>query len=313
LTGPAPGQQWNIDGGFCGAFSIQQCGLSVGAWVSQDLVRKANRDQTGIEHNMHGDKTLGYEIVPINAAYTADHLGLQRDEWNYNNPAPQTKAYKSWVKGHLIKGECVVWFPICKGDSHNCYPGACPNGGEIDHVEPIFGIFSNHDLNDTAVYDDDWIVHDSDQDIEPYYRPFSTLEDGLAMQGNCLHAGSGFGRNEMYPCFYEKVTYGLSILGLNVKGSIPVALQVDIVEEPNVRMGASPKPVHGTVTVSGLTAGNNYTLFRYNSTKALPASPPFGTTAQYSTDFTASSDTWVYKDPKTFQSNSATYYLAAAK
>ena len=51
ITGPVPGQQWNIAGGFCGAFSLQHAALAFGAWVSQDLVRKANRDQTGIEHN----------------------------------------------------------------------------------------------------------------------------------------------------------------------------------------------------------------------------------------------------------------------
>jgi hypothetical protein len=305
--------QWEISGGFCGAFSIQQCGLSWGAWVSQDLVRKANRDQTGIEHNMHGDRTLGYEVVPVNVAYTAGHLGFVSDEWNYNNSSPQTKAYKAWVKGHLVKGECVVWFPICKGDSHDCYPGSCPNGGTIDHVEPIFGIFSNHSLTDPTVYDDDVILHASDQDLEPYYRPMSTLEDGLAMQGNCLHAGSGFGKNEMYPCFYEKVTYGLALTGLQVKGSLPISLQVDILTEPNIRQGDPPKPIHGTVTVSGLSAGSQYTLFRFNSTKNLPSRPPFAPTAEYTTDFTASSSTWKFQDPHTFMSNSATYYLAATK
>jgi len=224
-----------------------------------------------------------------------------------------TKAYKAWLKGHLTKGNCVVWFPICKGDSHDCYPGSCPNGGTIDHVEPIFGIFSNHSLNDTTVYDDDWILHASDQDVEPYYRPMSTLEDDLAMKGNCLHAGSGFGKNEMYPCFYQKVTYGLAITGLQVKGSFPVSLQVDIQTEPNVRQGASPKPIHGSIVVSGLTASTEYTLYRFNSTKALPSGPPFAPTAERSYDFTPSSSTWKFQDPHTFMSNSATYYLAAEK
>jgi hypothetical protein len=27
----------------------------------------------------------------------------------------------------------------------------------------MFGLFSNHPLNDTNVYDDDWILHASDQ------------------------------------------------------------------------------------------------------------------------------------------------------
>ena len=44
IDGPKPGQQWNINGGFCGAWSIQQSAKAFGAWVSQDLVRKANRN-----------------------------------------------------------------------------------------------------------------------------------------------------------------------------------------------------------------------------------------------------------------------------
>ena len=59
INGPVPGQQWNINGGFCGAFSVQHAALAVGAWISQDLVRKANKDQPG-EHHMHGDSTMGY-------------------------------------------------------------------------------------------------------------------------------------------------------------------------------------------------------------------------------------------------------------
>ena len=94
-----------------------------------------------------------------------------------------------------------------------------PNGGQCDHVEPMYGIFSNHPLNDTEVYDDDWIVHASDQDYMPYYRPMNSLEDDLSMQGNCKHAGRGFGKNEMYPCFDKHVTYGLAVTGLAVKNA----------------------------------------------------------------------------------------------
>ena len=37
-----PRQQWNIAGGFCGSLSVQTGALAHGAWISQDLVRKAN-------------------------------------------------------------------------------------------------------------------------------------------------------------------------------------------------------------------------------------------------------------------------------
>jgi hypothetical protein len=61
----------NINGGFCGAFSLQQAALAHGAWISQDLVRKANADQDGIAHNMHGDPVEGYGSIPQNLDCTS--------------------------------------------------------------------------------------------------------------------------------------------------------------------------------------------------------------------------------------------------
>jgi hypothetical protein len=109
------GVQWETSGGFCGAFSIQHASLPFGAWLSQDLVRRANRDQPG-PHHMHGDPTVGYEVMPSNVAYTATALRLSFDEFDYTQPSPQAAAYKAWVKKHLAAGHPVVWFPICKGD-----------------------------------------------------------------------------------------------------------------------------------------------------------------------------------------------------
>jgi hypothetical protein len=132
-AGPKPGNQWNINGGFCGAWSTQQGALSVGAWISQDFVRKANKDQKGIEHNMHGDGTEGYEVMPSNVAYTANALKLDGIEWDYLQPTPQAPKFKAWLKSHLVKGRAIVWFPLCKGDPHQAYPGSAPNGGQCDH------------------------------------------------------------------------------------------------------------------------------------------------------------------------------------
>ena len=76
---------------------------------------------------------------------------------------------------------------------------------------PCFGVVCTHR------YDTDWLVHSSDQDLNPYYRPFHTLEDSTSMDGNCAKAQPGYGRNEMYPCINDQVDYGVAITG--VKGS----------------------------------------------------------------------------------------------
>ena len=311
IAGPKPGLQWNIAGGFCGAFSVQHGALAFGAWISQDLVRKSNRDQAG-PHHMHGDTTVGFEVMPSNVAYTANALRLTFDEWDSSQPTPQAPLYKQWLKKHLSRGEPVVWFPICKGDSHDCYEDACPNGGTCDHVEPMYGLFSNHDLDDPVVYDDDWILHASDQDVLPYYRRINSLDDTLAMDGNCANAQPGFGKNEMYPCFVSSLTYGLAVTGLNITGTFPVALMTGgAVSEPDTRQGTPPSALSGSVIVSGLTAGQSYLLLRYNGTATLPAGPPFVGYA-IRTPFTASNSTWSYDDPATFLSNTATYYIAVA-
>ena len=310
---PARRRQWNIAGGFCGAFSLQHAALAFGVWVSQDLVRKANRDQPG-PHHMHGDTTVGFEVMPSNVAYTAAHLRLNYVEWDSSQPSPQAPAYKKWLKRNLAGGNTVVWFPICKGDPHQCYPDSCPNGGSCDHVEPMYGLYSNHPLTDEEVYDDDWILHASDQDLEPYYRPLNSLDDSLGMTGNCKNAGAGFGKNEMYPCFDQQVTYGLAVTGLNVSGStFPVSLSTPgSISEPDVRMGQAPSNLKGTVTVTGLTAGSRYILYRYGSTAALPAGPNFDTGYDAKTPFTAAAGSFTYEDPKTFASNTAVYYVAVA-
>jgi hypothetical protein len=221
--------QWNLAGGFCGAFSVQQAALSAGAWISQDLVRKANIGQPGA-HNMHGSSNAancsadplgcGWEVMPSNVKWTAEHLRLASDEFDYTQPSPQAAAWKRWAKQHLVKQHAIAFFPMCAGDSHACYAGSCPNGGHTDHVECMYGIWSNHSLDDLTPYPDDIVLHTSNQDCFPYYRPMGTLEDSTSMAGNCAKAGHGWGQNEAYPCIDSNVTYGLAVSGLQVMGTV---------------------------------------------------------------------------------------------
>jgi hypothetical protein len=117
----------------------------------------------------------------------------------------------------------------------------------------------------------------------------------------------------MYPCFDASVTYGLAVTGLNVTGALPVALATDgAAGEPNIRTGAPAVPLTGVVTVSALTPGAAYTLYRYNSTGAVPDGPPFARSAwEKRVDFTATASAWTFADPTPFISSGATYYVAA--
>jgi hypothetical protein len=300
-----PRQQWNINGGFCGAMSLQVAAMGFGAWISQDLVRKATPHGDG-----HGNPREGYEVLPSNVAGAARNLKLKYDEWDYMSAKPQIHTFKRWMKSHLVKGQPVVMFPMCKGDSHTPYPKSNPNGGHFDHVEPIVGFGTNHDLADSDVYDDDWLLHFSDQDLQTYYRDFRTLEDNTDMKGNCKHAQPGFGRNEMYPCIYDQVDYGLAVTGLNTTDpTLRVVLDVDRQDEPNIRLFQKPVDLHGRVQVFGLKRGEDYVLYRFKGTHALP-STGFSKGYEHKIAFKADRDTWIYHDPSPMISSGAYYYVA---
>ena len=222
---------------------------------------------------------------------------------------------QAWAKKHLVQRHPIVFFPMCKGDQHECYPGSCPNGGACDHVESMYGIFSEHPLDDQTVYDTDVVVHTSNQDCFPYYRAMSTLEDTTAMEGNCGSAQPGWGRNEMYPCVDSSVTYGLAVTGLAVNGTAgSTSLVVDVKYEPNVREGDAPMPVVGNVTVAGLTAGGSYTIYRYVGTETLPSTAayaPRGANASKSVVADSTGEaSWLGMPP--FSSDEAVYHFAVA-
>lgn len=309
-----PRQQWNIAGGFCGSLSIQVLMMGKGAWVSEDLIRKANIGAACHGHTSPGD---GCEVGPENYAETAKGLRLKHDVWDFlGQPQPQARAFKAWIKAHLAKREPVMWAPMEKGEyPHQPYgPASTPGGGAFDHHEPIIGIGSQHDLSDATVYDDDWLLHFSAQDLMPYYRNFSSLEDGLHMDTNCKDAGTGFPDREAYPCFYEKVAYGLAVNGFDIEGAptLPVTIDVDRRSEPNVRAHERAVPLHASVTASGLTPGEHYVLYRYTGFNAFPkTSADLESGCEKKTPFVAAGDVWTYQDPLAFLSSNATYYVVA--
>ena len=133
------------------------------------------------------------------------------------------------------------------------------------------------------------------------------------MSGNCRHAQPGFGKNEMYPCVDEWVTYGLAVTGLAVNGTAgSTSLTVDLKYEPNVRSGDEPALVHSSVVTTGLTPGKKYLIHRYVGTETLPHGPPF-TSPNATVAVTADAQgTAAWANPPLFESNSAVYHFAEA-
>lgn len=212
------------------------------------------------------DPFLGcVQISTLNIAGALTNLQFQYDLFDSEGtPKPQSQAYLAWLKGHLVRAEPVVWFVMCQGDRHD----AC--GQEWDHIEPVWGFYSNASLSDPRVYGEDVLVHASDYAPDGalnlgYFRAFGTLTDSPAFEGNCSAAQPGFGKNEMYPCLAEDADYGVALLGPAAE-SARVSVRVDAWEEPDIRQGESPANLTATVTVAGLTPGQAYILYRWDVT-----------------------------------------------
>jgi hypothetical protein len=185
-----------------------------------------------------------------------------------------------WVKKNLAGGSPIVTFVMCKGDEHNAY-----GLGPFDHIEPIFGLYSNHPLTDEQVYDDDVLVHGSDYAIDGdknqgYFRRFDSMVDTTKMEGNCKNAQDNSGgrkRNEMYPCFNDQQNYGASIQGLAdpKKHSMRSNLYVNVLNEPDVRIEEKPVEMEGWLVVNDLIPGKEYVVYRYNDHANYPTDSNF--------------------------------------
>eukprot|EP00729_Bicosta_minor_P014220 gene14220-10148_t len=261
--------------GYCGSLSVQ--------------VRKAATP--GAAGCSGGDLEHGYELDTTNIASTLDALGLSHDAWDWRGAVlPQPPAYLRWLKSHLVQQEPVVWFIMCKGDSHNC-----SSAGNWDHIEPVWGIYSNHSLTEVdedgsvVAYPDDVVVHGADYGAlgavegPRLYRTLASLPDTVRMDGNCALAQAGVGKNEYYPCIPNTADYGIAITGnadesgtytddaaRDASGTVTVGLSlaVDRFDEPDLRRLEQPAEMQATITVgagthpkASLVAGANYIIY----------------------------------------------------
>ena len=291
-----PGYQWDDAGGYCGSWASQRVTLSRGAWISQQQFRDHTSPCGGNDN----------ELLSCNIAEAWTNLKLDFEGFDFaGTPLPQTQAYFKWLKAHLASGNAVAWMIMWSGQSYPIY-NLKPPAGMYGHVEPVIGVQSNHPLNDTEVYDDDVVLHFTDGGTNTVHRPITSLPctwAGMNHKANCGEYSYGIGG-----------TYGF---GWAIKGFAPDSRQADAMpaslainpwkSEPDTRSKEKPEALKGTLTVTGLTAGAKYDIYRWD--EVAPAFADYS--PQYKrTSFTASDDSFVYEDDKSFQSDGTTYYRA---
>jgi len=291
----SPRVQWGDDGGYCGAMSIQEIALGQGAWISQQQVR---------DHAVPGGGHDN-EILETNIGVALTNLHLTFEGFQYKTlPSPQADSYRAWIKKHLLQGHGIVWMIMLSGGHYPVYEPLYPYGF-YSHVEPVYGLYTNHPLNDEQWYPDDYVAHSTDADSFTYYRTFDSLPANVDARNNSLCGEKYLG----YPCIYVRWGFGWAITGVSdTMPGLPLSLHVDSISEPNYPLGAKPANFHGTIVVTGLEKGKQYDIFRWDSAETAYDYAK----ANISTTFSATDVTYTFNDPRTILSSTATYYRCLA-
>lgn len=263
-----PRFQWDNNSGYCGEVSLISAGLYYGQYMSQ---YDARRSAT------HAPQNMGQLLLGINATTAAQKMHLNAIEWN-TVAEQNTDQFLAWVKQNVVKG-----YPVAIGiymNEYRFYNKKDPNAGdaEYDHIVPVFGISSDHALTDPHYYGDDTLTFSDnglwgDASNPPYIFSFSF--DACQATRKQANARNG----AIYSLSNDGSNYGIAIIGImDLKGeTYPVRVDTNVnTEKYEIQDGsdARPEPISLllTVTVSGLTPGIVYNLYRYNDLSLVPDS-----------------------------------------
>jgi len=301
-----PRYEWPNQAGYCGAVSITIIAQSYGIWLSQHFIRMHAPRNEYSEY----DKGWGSEVDHHNIEETLANLKLDIDAWPWRTTNSSTEYFK-FLQKNLVKKFPLVWFLILHGDPNIESPGI-----HYNHVEPIFGFYSNHSLDE--YHPENVIVHASDWDELHYYRSFESLPDKLDFSGNCKNAPDAAGHNEAYPCIDDDgPNFAYAIKGLidPKNRMIRISLDVHTAFEPNVADGKQAIWFNDPTIQAEepLTPGKAYSLFRFdadfNDMSMIPVDSDFENSPYtWREDFTATSDDFLYTDSKPIRSDLGVYY-----
>jgi len=287
-----PGYQWNDAGGYCGSFATQRAAMAKGAWISQQQVRDHTQPGGGNDN----------EILDTNIDLAWKNLKLRYEAFDFKNEAtPHLDKIRTFMKKQLTAGNVVVMMIQKAGHSFPIYGMEEPSGF-YDHVVPFVGVMSDQPLTDENFYDDDYIAHYTDHSVYPYYRSMKSLVGAYDGESSCPSTSG----DAQYVCLNPTYGFGWALQGFEDETeSLPLSLTVDPWEsEPDTRRGYSPTQLAGTLHIEGLTAGQNYAIYRWDSVEAA-FDYANSTSVQR---FTASDATKSHTDPQSFSSSGVTYY-----
>jgi len=284
-----PGFQWHDAGGYCGAWSIQRGAMAKGAYISEQQVRDHTSPGGGHDN----------EILSTNIDEALRNLKISAEGFDFDErPLPQMPAYFEWLKRHLANGDPVLWMIMWNNRTYPIYNLTAP-AGMYGHVEPVIGIQSNHPLDNTTVFDDDVVLHYTDNGIQTVRRRLTSMDASSAWDGRRADCGSS-------PYCMGPYAFGWAVHGfLDDAVALPASLRIEPSNsEPDTRNGEHPGPLNGTLHVSGLTVGISYDIYRWDTVE-----DAFAYDHRFKkTSFRAEDIAFIYEDSQYIQSDGTTYY-----
>jgi hypothetical protein len=264
-----PRLQWNANWGYCGEVSFISAGLYYGQYISQYDARALATP--GVPQNLVNSQLL----LDVNAKFAAAAMHLNVQTWNSASKKPST-TFLSWVKHYVGAG-----YPVVIGlfdNYYRFYNDKNPNAGSVayDHIVPVFGISSDFKLpsrhyhpRDTISFNDNGEWWDGNH---PQYV-FTYKFDKFQLTRQQANSPTG----PVYSIDSAGPDYGIAFLGVADTGhvTLPVRLATSVnYEKPSIKNGTStrpkPMPLTLSITVSGLTPGVAYKLYRYNNAANVP-------------------------------------------
>jgi hypothetical protein len=306
-----PRTQWNANHGYCGETSFISAGLNYGQYLSQYDARAIA--SPNIRQSLPDSQLLlGVNDVPAAAAMHLTAVPF--------NTAQQTTTaqFLTWVKTNVTAG-----YPVVIGVYTNEFrfeEDTDPDAGsdEYDHIVPVTGFSSNHPLAPPAAYYTDDAITFNDNGI------WTGTPDGVPQNVFSYQIGSfpatrrqaNAAAGPVYSLSNAK-NYGIAITGVSDLNheTVPVRLTTSTVgESPAMAEGSNtrpaPTPLTLTITVSGLTAGKTYNLYRYSSMRAVPDSNFNANSAKAAQQWTIVATGSTYTTTQTIVSNETAAYRA---
>lgn len=282
VSNPLPPRlQWNANNGYCGETSLISAGLYYGQYLSQYDAR-ALASGTIPQNEAASQLLLGVNDV---AAATAMHLTAAPFD---TAEQTDTASFLTWLKAEIVAGHPVAIGLYANqsrfygaGDPDGGGDGGDPDAGDedYDHIVTVTGVSSRQPVTGSAIPYPDDLISFSDHglwtgtpDGQPQYT-FSDPIGGFSADRRQANAADG----PVYSLPSGGSNYGIAITGVTDidHETVPVRLIAGagaeipaMIDGSTTRPAATPLTLR--VTVSGLTAGKTYTIYRYASMSSVP-------------------------------------------